>query len=220
MVFETIPFLLIQNYLKFTDLQSGNIIPAIMRNIILASASPRRKALLEQIGLKFQVHPSNNNETVIEGAEPKTIAQNIALEKARTVATNYADAIIIAADTFAIMDDRIIGKPHTPNEAYNILAILNGKTHSVITGFCIIDSKTGKIIIDSVETRVTMQHMTCDEIKAYIASGEPMDKAGGYAIQGLGASIITRIEGDYYNVVGLPLHSIVQALKTFDIIIP
>jgi septum formation protein len=188
-----------------------------MRSVILASASPRRKALLEQIGIKFAAQASNFVERIPSSAEPRGLSQRIALEKARIVAVMHQDALVIAADTFIVLDNRIIGKPHTEEEAHETLNALSGRAHSVITGFSIIDTADGKVLTKSVETRVYIRNLAQNEIDAYIASGEPMGKAGSYAIQGLGATIVERIEGDYFNVVGLPLSALVEALKEFGI---
>ncbi len=188
-----------------------------MKNIILASGSPRRKALLEQIGLKFIVQASNEIEKIPAEAEPHALSQSMAMKKAMAVAANHKNAIVIGADTFVILDNRIIGKPRTENEAFDTLKALSGRMHSVITGFSIIDTGSGKTLTSSIETRVYIRNLTRSEIMSYIASGEPMDKAGGYAIQGQGAAIVEKIEGDYFNVVGLPLSALVQALKEFGV---
>jgi septum formation protein len=188
-----------------------------MRSVILASASPRRKTLLEQIGIKFAAQASNFVERIPSSAEPHGLSRRIALEKARIVAVMHQDALVIAADTFIVLDNRIIGKPHIEEEARETLNALSGRAHSVITGFSIIDTGDGKVLTKSVETRVYIRNLAQNEIDAYMASGEPMGKAGSYAIQGLGATIVERIEGDYFNVVGLPLSALVEALKEFGI---
>jgi len=188
-----------------------------MKKIILASASPRRKMLLAQIGLKFEVAPGNYEEHIDPGLEPHALARKLSLEKASQVAGKHKSSIVIAADTFGVLGDRIIGKPQTAGEARQMLRALSGKAHSVITGFGIIDTETNKTLSRSVETRVHIKKLTPAEIDAYVKSGEPLDKAGGYAIQGLGAVIVEKIEGDYYNVIGLPLGALVEALKEFGI---
>ena len=188
-----------------------------MKTIILASASPRRKELLEKIGLTFKVEPSNYEEQVHSGLEPHEFAQKIALEKARTVASKHKDGIVIAADTFIVFGGQILGKPHTENEARKMLETINGKSHSVITGFSIIDTSKNKTLSKSVETKVYLRKLTLAEIDAYVKSKEPLDKAGAYAIQGLGAVFVEKIEGDYFNVIGLPLSALTEALKEFGI---
>jgi len=176
-----------------------------MGKIILASASPRRKQLLEQIGLTFEVEPSNYEEHLTPGIKPHELAKKISLGKAREVASRHKNAIVIGADTFILLGNQILGKPQTKNEARKMLETINGKPHSVITGSCIIDSNTNKTLSKSVETKVYIKKLTRSEISAYVKSGEPLDKAGGYAIQGLGAVIVEKIQGDYFNVIGLRL---------------
>ncbi len=188
-----------------------------MKEIILASASPRRKELLEKTGLKFRVEPPDYQEHLDSTTEPHRLAMTISLEKAKSVAARHPDALIIAADTFILVDRQILGQPHTESEAGRMLQTLNGRSHKVITGFSIIDTGSRKTLSDSVETTVHIKKLTAAEIDAYIKSGEPLDKAGGYAIQGLGAVIVAGIEGDYYNVVGLPLSALTEALKEFGI---
>jgi septum formation protein len=188
-----------------------------MKKIILASASPRRKELLEKIGLKFKVEPGGITEDLTSDLPPQELAKKLSRGKASAVSKKHPEAIIIAADTIGVFEGKIIGKPHTTTEAKKMLRMLNGKSHLVITGFTIIDTKTGKIISKSVETKVYFCKLTKAEIDAYIATGEPLDKAGGYAIQGLGALIVEKIEGDYYNVIGLPLSALVESLKGFGI---
>jgi len=188
-----------------------------MKEIILASSSPRRKELLENIGLKFKVEPSNYEEDIPPGLEPHELARKISLGKAKTVASKHQNAIVIAADTFVVLDNRILGKPHTEKEARKMLEALSGKSHSVITGFSILDTGNKKTISKSVETKIYFRKFTPAEIDAYVESKEPLDKAGAYAIQGLGAVLVERIEGDYFNVIGLPLSALTEALKEFGI---
>jgi septum formation protein len=188
-----------------------------MKTIILASGSSRRKVLLEQIGLKFKVEPSNYEEDIKSGIEPHKIAQRISLEKAEIVASKHKNAIVIAADTFIVFGGQILGKPRTENEALKMLETLNGKSHSVITGFSIMDTAKNKTLSKSIETKVYVRKLTSAEIDTYVKSKEPLDKAGAYAIQGLGSVIVERIEGDYFNVMGLPLSALTEALKEFGI---
>jgi len=183
----------------------------------LASASPRRKELLEQIGLRFEVEPSDYEEDIVPGSEPHEMARKLSLGKARAAARKHRNALIIAADTFVVFGDRVLGKPHSNAEAREMLRALNGQAHSVITGFTILDTETGKVLSRSVETRVHMRKLTLREIEDYVRTKEPLDKAGGYAIQGLGAVLVDRIEGDYFNVVGLPLSALAESLREFDV---
>ena len=188
-----------------------------MKTIILASASPRRKELLEKIGLIFKVEPSNYEEDMPLRLEPHEFARKLSLEKARAVAVRRTNSIVIAADTFVVFDGRILGKPHTERDAREMLQTISGNYHSVITGFSIIDTGTNKILSKSVETKVYIKALTSAEIESYAKSGEPLDKAGAYAIQGLGSVFVEKIDGDYYNVVGLPLSALTEALKEFGI---
>lgn len=189
-----------------------------MKKIILASTSPRRRALLEQLGLRFEVdNRIEEKDDVLAGTDPHKVVRDLSLQKARSVAQLYTDAVIIAADTIGVIDGRIIGKPHSKDEARAILSLLSGKAHKVITGFSVIETKTGNTVTDSVETTVYFKTLSEAEIDAYIATGEPLDKAGAYAIQGLGATIVEKIEGDYFNVVGLPLYALAEALREFGV---
>jgi len=188
-----------------------------MKRIVLASASPRRRELLEKIGLKFEVEPSNYAEDLRSGLSPDELARAISLEKARVVASRHKNTVVIAADTFIVFRGKIMGKPGTEAEARKMLMMLRGKSHSVITGFTILDTDENKILTKSVETVVHIKNLTSGEIEAYVKSGEPLDKAGAYAIQGLGSVIVERIEGDYFNVIGLPLSALAEGLKEFGI---
>jgi septum formation protein len=188
-----------------------------MKTIILASASPRREELLKIIGLKFTVEPSNCQENLSLDLEPQELAKSLSLEKARLVSQNHKNALVIAADTFIVFKDNILGKPNTKTEAREMLEILNGKHHLVITGFTIIDTDTGRAVSKAVETKVYLKKLSSNEIDAYVDSKEPLDKAGAYAIQGLGSVIVEKIEGDYFNVIGLPLSALAESLKEFDV---
>lgn len=188
-----------------------------MKKIILASASPRRKELLENIGLKFEVEPSNHPEDISYRLKPHELARSISHKKALAIAGKYKNAIIIAADTFVVFRGKIMGKPKTEAEARKMLATLSGKSHSVITGFTVIDTDEKKTLSRSVETKVHVKKLTPEEIDAYVKTEEPLDKAGAYAIQGLGSAIVEKIEGDYFNVIGLPLCALTDSLKEFGI---
>jgi septum formation protein len=188
-----------------------------MKIIILASASPRRKELLEKIGLKFEVDASGCDEEINAGLDPQEIVRQLSIKKAKSVAARHKNAIVIAADTIGVMGDKILGKPHTEDEACKMLHEISGKSHLVITGFSILDTATNKIVTGIANTRVYIKKLTGQEIDAYVKTGEPLDKAGAYAIQGMGAVIVEKIEGDYYNVMGLPLHALTEALKEFGI---
>ncbi len=173
--------------------------------------------MLSLTGLTFTVESSDFEETLVAGVNPRLLARRLSSSKAETVAKKYGNALIIAADTFIVCREQMMGKPHTKNEAFRMLRFLSGRTHSVITGFTIIDTVTAKKISRSVETKVRFRKLTKREIISYVKTGEPLDKAGAYAIQGLGSLIVERIDGDYFNVIGLPLSSLVEALKKFGV---
>lgn len=188
-----------------------------MKKIVLASASPRRKEILEITGLDFQVCASDYKEDLNPSFKPHKLARFLSRKKAEAVAHKYRDAVIIAADTFIYFKNSLLGKPRTAEEAEKMLGLLNGKVHSVITGFTILDTGSEKIISKSVVTKVYVRKLTEEEIRAYISSGEPLDKAGAYAVQGLGAVFIEKIEGDFFNVMGLPLAALSESLKKFGV---
>jgi septum formation protein len=192
------------------------------RTIILASASPRRRELLEKIGLKFAVDPSLYPEDVPAGPHsaslsPEGIVKALSMGKAAAVALKHPDAIVIAADTLGVLRGKIIGKPGTAEEARGMLLEMSGKSHRVITGFTILDNATRKMITRTIDTRVYFRRLSLEEINNYVKTGEPLDKAGAYAIQGLGSLIVEKINGDYYNVMGLPLNALAESLKEFGI---
>ena len=173
--------------------------------------------MLEQVGLKFEVEPSNYEEEADLRLAPHELARKLSLGKAQAGAGKHRDAIVIAADTLILFRGRILGKPHTEAEAKEMLQTLNGRSHRLTTGFTIIDTGSKKTLSRSVETKVWLRRLTPEEIDAYVRSKEPLGKAGGYAIQGLGSVIVERIQGDYFNVVGLPLSALVESLKDFGI---
>jgi len=193
-----------------------------MRKIVLASASSRRKELLEKIGLRVEVDPPEYVEDLSLDLAPHELVKKLSLEKAHIVAARHRDAIIIAADTIGVLERQIIGKPQNEAEAKEMLGRLSGRAHLVITGFTIIDTTKSKVLTKSVETKVYFRRLTTCEIDAYVRSGEPLGKAGGYAIQGRGALLVDKIEGDFYNVVGLSLSALGEGLRTFgvDLMIP
>lgn len=184
--------------------------------VILASGSPRRKELLELIGVDFKIITSNKEE-VISSTNPEEVVKELSLMKAEDVAERVtAPAIILGADTVVSHGGRILGKPKDAEDAVNMIRSFAGDDHFVYTGVCIIRKEADgsvKRISFAEGTRVTVYPMTEEEIECYVASGEPMDKAGAYAIQGLFAPYIKGIEGDYYNIVGFPIAGIYQRLK-------
>lgn len=188
-----------------------------MKKIILASQSPRRKDLLKQVGLEFEIDPSNYEEDMSLKMDPLKLVEYLSLGKAKDVAKRHKDAIIISADTIVALDGEIFGKPKTAERAKEMLQKFSGKAHAVLTGFTIIETDTNKQISKSVETKVYFKNLSEKEIDAYVATGEPLDKGGGYAIQGLAALFIEKIEGDYFNIVGLPIFPLIEELKKFGI---
>ncbi len=187
------------------------------RLIVLASASPRRRELLEKIGLKIQVDPSEFPEKTRQYLSPEELVKYNSLGKANFVASRHPDAIIIAADTIGVLNNHLIGKPHNAKEAVIMLHSLSGKTHRVVTALTVIDTGSDNLLTRTVETYVHIKKLTSQEIQNYVQSGEPLDKAGAYAIQGMGALIVEKIRGDYYNVVGLPLNALSDCLKELGI---
>ena len=184
-----------------------------MRKIILASASPRRAEIMRLSGFSFDVDVSDFVEDMAEKLPPKILAEKLALGKALAVAPRHSDALIIGADTFVVAGDQILGKPHTKENAVAMLSLLSGGTHTVITGYAIVDTDSGARHVDASVTEVTFRTLSDREIVAYVETGEPLELAGGYAIQGGAARFATRIEGDYYGVMGLPLAPIVEELQ-------
>jgi septum formation protein len=190
-----------------------------MKKLVLASASPRRKEILEITGLKFSVCTSDYEEDLSMSLKPHKLAKFLSHKKAEAVACKYKDAIIIAADTFIYFKNRLLGKPHTEKEARKMLKLLNGKVHSVITGFTIMDTGSDQIVSKSVVTKVHFKRLSEEEIIAYVGSKEPLDKAGAYAIQGLGAVFVEKIDGDFFNVMGLPICELTESLKKFGVFV-
>lgn len=181
--------------------------------IYLASKSPRRRKLLKLLGLKFKSFSVNLNEEILDGEHPIKTVRRLALHKSQEAIKKISKGIVITADTIVVLDKEIIGKPRDPKDAYAILSKLSNRTHSVYTGFAIHNSATKKTIVAYEKTNVTFRKLTQTEIRDYIKSGSPMDKAGAYGIQDdFGAVFISKINGCYYNVVGLPLKSLYQKL--------
>ncbi len=182
-------------------------------NVILASASPRRRELLKMIFSDFSVIPADVDETLPEGFDPKEAPLYLSEIKARAICSQHPASLIIAADTVVINGDSILGKPTDTNDARRILKSLSGKTHSVITGCSI--GIGDNIHSFSVESLVSFYSLTDLEIEQYIATGEPMDKAGAYGIQGGAALFVEKIEGDYFNIVGLPIARLKKEIDKF-----
>lgn len=185
-----------------------------MKKLILASGSPRRKQLLEQAQLQFTISTSTVDECVEETLTPAEVVEQLALRKANDVLSRHDDCIIIGADTIVSINGRILGKPIDETEAKEMLQLLSGNDHDVYTGVAIVTKE--KTVIFHERTIVSFWELTNEDIDQYIASNEPFDKAGSYGIQGFGALLVKKINGDYFTVVGLPLARTVRELKNFQ----
>lgn len=193
-----------------------------MTEFVLASASPRRKELLEKMGLRFSVVVSDVDESVVKRDMPVSLyVQELAMLKAAATVKQLLKnkkAVIIAADTIVTLDGLILGKPEDGEHALKMLYALSGRAHEVYTGYCVMRVSDGKTVCKSVKTEVFFKELTDEKIRSYIATKEPMDKAGAYGIQGLGAMLVKSINGDYDNVVGLPVSALADTLENeFDI---
>ena len=184
--------------------------------IILASQSPRRRELLTLIGIPHQVRPADIDETVLPGERPAPHAERLAREKALALAAREPDAVVIGADTIVVLDDEILGKPADAAEAHATLARLSANTHTVYTAVAV--ARGGPVVSGVEAVTVTFRELSPREIDAYIATGEPMDKAGAYGIQGYGATIVERIDGDYFAVMGLALLRLTRLLRKVGIV--
>ena len=193
------------------------------RMIILASASPRRQELLRNAGIRFAVKLADIDEVALAGESPRECAERLAREKALAIFRSDPQSYVLGADTIVVVDEAMLGKPRDAEDAARMLRLLSGRTHAVITGVCLEGpvasgqgsgtSKTENPKTTSESTLVTMGELSEDEIRDYVATGEPMDKAGAYAIQGIASRWIPRIEGDYSNVVGLPVARVYAMLR-------
>ena len=177
--------------------------------LYLASASPRRRDLLKLAGFRFTVEPAEIDE-VISQDDPACLVQNLALKKARAVAKLHPDDVVLAADTVVALDNHILGKPQDKEQAQKMLRMLSNRVHQ---GYCILKQSRCEIGVSC--TSVEFYPLSDEDIESYIATGEPFDKAGGYGIQSLGALLVRKIDGDFYNVVGLPIAEISRLLRTF-----
>ncbi len=184
------------------------------KNIILASASPRRKELLSLIFDDFSVIPSTADEVIPQGLDALKVAEHLAKLKAQDIAEQNKDSLVIGADTCVIIEKEILGKPKNTEDARRMITLLSGKTHLVVTGCCVIVN--GKVESFSEVTEVEFLNLDESEIEDYIATNEPYDKAGAYGIQGKGALLVKKINGDYFNVVGLPVAKLNSYLKKYS----
>lgn len=187
--------------------------------LVLASGSPRRRELLAQLGLEFRVSPSLREEPPI-GSRPETGVRRSAVFKARSVARMEPSSWVLAADTIVVLGGRIYGKPETPEEAMGMLRSLAGRCHDVLTAVCLMRVDRGFCRVELVQSRVEFRDLSETEIVAYVRTGEPMDKAGAYGIQGLGGAFVKAVYGSYTNVVGLPLAETLTMLQKQEIIVP
>lgn len=183
--------------------------------VILASQSPRRRELLSQIGIAHEVRPADIDETYLEGEHPPAHAERLAREKAMRLAAANESAVVIGADTIVVVDDRVLGKPASADEARRMLRALSGRRHMVYTAVAV--ARGGAVVSAVEEVAVTFRPLSDAQIAGYVATGEPMDKAGAYGIQGLGATLVERIDGDYYAVMGLALCRLVSLLADMGI---
>ena len=192
-----------------------------MKKLVLASQSPRRREIMKFVDLDFDVMPSDCDEN-IEYSSPSDMVSKLSFLKANDIANKIKNEdstnqhIVIGSDTTVYFEGEILGKPKNEEDAFNILKKLSGKTHIVYTGVTVIDTLNNKFETFYEETKVTFWDVTDEEINTYIATGDPMDKAGAYGVQGRGAFIVKKVEGDYFTVVGLPIAHLLQVLKKFD----
>ncbi len=188
-----------------------------MQKIILASVSPWRKKILTEAGISFSVEESGYEEDMKLPFTPRVLARHLALGKAAAVARRHENAVVIGADTFVVFRGKLLGKPHTPKRAIAMLKTLSGREHTILTGFAVVDSNTGKQVSKTVGTRVTFRKLSLQEISDYVKTGEPLKAAGAYVIQGKGAKLIEKTNGDRNNIAGLPLQQLLEALAKFGV---
>jgi septum formation protein len=190
------------------------------RTIVLASASPRRRELLDRLGLSFVVAPTGVDETRIPSESPSQYALRLAAAKARAAAAGAADALVLGSDTIVVLEDEILGKPSSDADAREYLERLRARDHQVLTAVAVYDTADGRLESGTERTRVWMRNYTADEVSAYIDSGDPLDKAGAYAIQHDGFHPVARLEGSRTNVIGLPLGLVRELLDRFGVEVP
>jgi septum formation protein len=184
--------------------------------VVLASSSPRRRELLNLIGIAHEVRPANLDESMRPRETPRRHAERLARDKASAVAMRDPDLITIAADTIVVINRKVLGKPVDKEDAARMLAMLSGREHTVITAVAVSRGKKLRSAIE--EVKVKFRPLREEEIEAYIATGEPMDKAGAYGIQGFGATIVERVEGDYFAVMGLPLVRLIGLMREVGVV--
>lgn len=182
-------------------------------NIILASGSPRRREILANTNAKFDVLTSDVDERIFKFEEPTQLVLRLAFEKCMDIAINNPESLVIGADTIVVLDNEILGKPKNEDEAFDMLSKLSNREHQVITGMSIVNIENNKKIVDYTISNVKFKNLTDQDIRDYISTGECLDKAGSYGIQGYGALLVKEIQGDYFNIVGLPISKLSDILK-------
>jgi nucleoside triphosphate pyrophosphatase len=183
-------------------------------HLILASASPRRRELLQQAGVTCTVIPSNTDEHIRPGETPEVYALRVARAKAAAVSTHQSGNWVLGADTIVVIDDSILGKPGDAADGFRMLRLLSGRSHRVMTAFVLLDPNGQAYANQVVSSQVNFKVLTDTQIQEYLATGEPFDKAGAYAVQGIGAALVEKVEGSYTNVVGLPLYEVLTVLHS------
>ncbi len=191
------------------------LIPELPAPLYLASRSPRRRDLLARLGVPYTVRPADIDEMLDPELDAQANARELAMQKARAVAADLEVGWVLGADTIVVIGGEVLGKPEDAADAERMFSSLTGRTHTVVTGLALVDALSGEAIADSVATKVTLRSASPAEAAAYVATGEPLDKAGAYGAQALGAVFIERVEGCYYNVVGLPVARLYRMLVTF-----
>lgn len=204
--------------MPFATSASDRVSPAVPVRVILASQSPRRRELLQLIGIPHEVRPADIDESVLPEEAPVPHCERLARGKAQTLAQQHPDAVVIGSDTIVVIDDAILGKPADPADAVRMLARLSGREHTVYTAVAVAYGEELRSGVEAV--RVRFRTLSEEQIISYVATGEPMDKAGAYGIQGFGATIVERIDGDYFSVMGLPLGRMVALLREMGIAYP
>lgn len=180
-------------------------------SLILASASPRRAEILQRLGLQFTIQPADIDETPQPGETPMELAERLAREKADRIATEHPGAVVVGSDTIVVVDEAVLGKPVDPDDAVQMLGLLSGRTHTVLTG--VAACLDGHCVSGVESVDVTFRELSDHDRHAYVATGEPMDKAGSYGIQGYGAALVQDIRGDYFAVMGLPVVHLVTLFR-------
>ncbi len=191
------------------------MIPVSQLRVVLGSSSPRRRDLLTLVGIVHTVEPADVDESIHAGELPELYAERLSRAKAETIAARNPDALVIGADTIVVIDDAVLGKPRDVGDAERMLAILSGRSHTVMTAVAVVFNGAIASAVETVD--VTFRAIDADEIRSYVATGEPMDKAGAYGIQGYGATIVRRIDGDYFAVMGLSLVRLVALMADLGV---